>query len=418
MTMSRRKTIHSTESTPLALAGVLLPVFVLGLMLTRIFPFLPSVNRLVGLALIAVYSLHFMANRPEIPPEILLYGGYILWGVVSGVIVAPDRGAVVSMVRTLVQLWGLVWAVAGLSAVQRDARVSFLSLAVGAVVLVGYGFASGDFSVAMNLRVRLQPRIFLLNPNTAAYYAFLGVAGLLYFWKRVSHILLRSCMLGCMAALSLGIVYSGSRKAFLGLLAFVLLWLWFCYRREASGRLRSAWLVALVLTGAYLLTNYALTETRLGRRLDEAREVGGLNETRTGMYRAGWDLFIKNPIAGVGLANFSTVTEYGAYSHSDYIEVLSTTGLLGALFYFPIYLILWKRLVRLQTNAYISAEARYHAGLFKVFVITNLLLAIGRINSQSVPAWVALASIIGYTHVLEKSGPVRPSTLKNNGLAL
>lgn len=387
----------------LLLALPLLIAFVVGLVLKDRFLVLVQVNRLAGLGLMAIYGLYFIQNRSRIPTEILLYGGFILWGAISGAIVAADRRLFIDALSTLVQLWGLAWAVAGLTALQRDARIAFISLIVGAVVLVSYGFISGDFEIANALQN--QTSSLVNNPNTLGFYALLGIVGLLYFWESAQPRWLRVGLLSLMGFLSLGIVYSGSRKAFLGALAFLVLWLWFCYRWQVFGNLRNVVFILLILGGSYWLADYALAKTIMGVRLEMAIDDGGLGVKRTGMYLEGWELFKRNPMAGVGLGNFTAYSIYRTYSHSDYMEALSTTGIFGTLLYFSIYPVLWKRLTRLQNRVDIEPKTGYHVGLFKAFILTLLMLAIGRINFQSILNWVALAGIIGYAWSYESAGP-------------
>lgn len=407
-------TVHparSNHSLLLAFAVLLLIIFVLGLVLKYQLPFLPQINRLAGIAIMALYGLIFLHYRLRIPKEILLYGGFILWGVISGAIVAADRDLFLKSVRTLVQLWGLVWAVSGFTFFQKDAKLAFIPLIVGGVAIVGYSLISGEYRAAVDPLTGERIASILTNPNDLGFYAFLSIVGILYFWRRTEKMIIRICLLSLVGVLALGIVYSGSRKAFLGLMAFGLLWLWFCYRMEIFSSWRNMLLILVVITGGYLLVNYAIEATVMGSRLQLSIESGGLGATRSGLYREGWDFFLQNPIAGLGFGNFVAYSFYEQYSHSDYMEALATTGILGFLIYFSIYPVLWKKIAQVA-RTHETTEVKYHAGLFKAFVITLLILAFGRINFQSIMAWIALAGVIGYIEALNyKSREIELSRL-------
>lgn len=407
----------STQGAPRAnrllmrAAAGLLVVFVLGIVLQNEVPFLPQINRIAGIALMLLYALHFLQERPGIPTEILLYGGFVLWGIVTGFIVAADRTLLLDSVRTLVQLWGLAWAVAGLAALRRDADMAFLALIVSGVVIVTHGFVTGDFRIPSGPSLGQRATSFLRNPNDLGYYGFLGIAGLLYFWGRASGRLWRWAIVLLIAPLTLVVVYSGSRKAFLGLLFFALAWLWFCYRRQLLQRPGTIVLILTVLAGLYLLTDYAYTSTPMGVRLQASIEEGGLDAKREAMYQEGLLLFLENPVAGVGLGNFTAYSWFQTYSHSDYMEALSTTGIVGSALYFSIYPLLWRRLSRIKRGGS-AGVVQYHVGLFQAFILTLLVLAIGRINFQSILTWVALAGIIGYACALGGKGLAgRPKAL-------
>ena len=83
----------------------------------------------------------------------------------------------------------------------------------------------------------------------------------------------------------------------------------------------------------------------MGLRFQRAMDNPDIDTARSQMYVRGVDLFWENPLAGVGLGNFQVVSGLGAYSHSDYIEVASNTGIIGFILYFSIYgMILWRLL--------------------------------------------------------------------------
>ena len=81
-------------------------------------------------------------------------------------------------------------------------------------------------------------------------------------------------------------------------------------------------------------------------------------------------MFLSNPFFGVGLGNFKAHFWSGHYSHSDYIEPLSTTGLVGFLLYQSGYFIIILKGIKL------IKVVKDKAGLFCVKMIIILMFTI------------------------------------------
>lgn len=62
----------------------------------------------------------------------------------------------------------------------------------------------------------------------------------------------------------------------------------------------------------------------------------------------GFNLFLNNPITGIGLDNFKTIFSVELYSHNNFIELLSTLGSVGLILYYLFYFILFKPIMKQQ----------------------------------------------------------------------
>jgi O-antigen ligase len=143
-----------------------------------------------------------------------------------------------------------------------------------------------------------------------------------------------------------------------------------------------------------------MSDTYMGERFEHAREHG--SETRVQLYKEGIKMIKSNPIVGVGLSNYIKLSSSGLYSHSDYIEVAATTGIVGFILYFSIYIVLWHRLNRIKSMTN-DPRILYTIGLLKAAIITILLVATGRPNIASKLTWVFLAGAIGYSWSMERA---------------
>jgi len=120
------------------------------------------------------------------------------------------------------------------------------------------------------------------------------------------------------------------------------------------------------------------------------------------MYEEGLRLINENPLFGVGLSQYILIAEgvYG-YSHSDFIEVTAGSGIIGALIYYSIFVVLWRRLnwigIRIRNAAIV-----YNIGMMKATIALIFLLAFGVPYYYSKITWIYIAGVVGYTWFLEK----------------
>jgi O-antigen ligase len=131
---------------------------------------------------------------------------------------------------------------------------------------------------------------------------------------------------------------------------------------------------------------------RLASRFEDLS--GGINpaETRLGgsrneIWRATWLMFKANPLTGVGLGGYwAAITEYHDASgsltpqeaHNDYLELLASGGLVGALLGGWFLLILAKRIkTNIQSKNPYRRGARYGALVGIIGVLTHSLFDFG-----------------------------------------
>lgn len=393
------------------LVTILMFVFPHGIALVSAFPWFRYITLFGGMGLVGLYILYRSKSSKRIPPELLLYILYVGWAAITGIIVAKDTTRFLDHASTMIQLAALVLAVGGFAYAFKSSDIPILAVISTVSIVVIYGIVSGDIRFGTTLAIRVTS--FLKNPNDLGYYSLLAIIGIAFLWNRPGKRIIKVLSIGLVVMFTFAIVFSGSRKAFIGLLVFLVLWMWFCYRQYIFRRIYAAPLIVLVFAGAYLLIDYVWDSTLLGARFATSFESENfLGTSRTEFYKEGIDFFLEKPITGIGLGNFAVYSWYEKYSHSDYMEVLSTTGLVGAVLYFPIYIILWSRIWRLRKR--ISPDIAYQFGVIKALILVLLVLAVGRINSQSIMTMYMLAGMIGYTFFIEN----RLKIMKPNKLSL
>ena len=147
-------------------------------------------------------------------------------------------------------------------------------------------------------------------------------------------------------ALSIMTLLSGSRKALIGMLIFLIGVIQFREPNQNSKKsfIRILTLIAAVVFAYVMIMNVDALYSTIGNRVDaivgylfrnEAAD-GSLN-TRLNMLSLARNFIISHPWLGIGANNFKYNTYYNTYSHNGYTEILCSFGLLGAaVYYIPV----------------------------------------------------------------------------------
>lgn len=381
----------------------LLVPFIIGLMTVSYIEGASRIMVLFGFLFVFLYLFYSLVqNMINVPPEVIIFFGWIVWSL-TGLSVATDRDLAIEQLKTVLQIGVLLFLISGITALRQSMSFPMLSIILGGCIVMLSAVYSGEYQEArvsqMAGDVRLEGQTD--NANEFAYTMLFIVFGVFYFWG-IKNSWQKYIVLPAFAVLPvIGIVYSGSRKGFLGLLAFFLLWWLFCFSKKAfKNPVKVIGVLLVFVVGSYLLFNFVMHNTNLGRRFERLEKEG--DEIRSQMYVEGFDMIRKHPIFGVGMDNYRVFSSYGLYSHSDYIEVAANTGIVGFILYFSIYIVLWRRLSRIQkmTN---DPFVFYVTGLLKAIVITILVIAFGRPNITSKETWILLGIAVGYSWSIENS---------------
>jgi O-antigen ligase len=116
---------------------------------------------------------------------------------------------------------------------------------------------------------------------------------------------------------------------------------------------------------------------------DNGQYASKSDEERIFMFNLGIELFVKNPVSGVGIDQFrsyveeATSGEWGHDAHNFYIKILSEEGIIGiVLFLLPLFLLfveLWKK--TRNKIPHIATDARIMLALFLLGSVVNFFLA-------------------------------------------
>lgn len=361
----------------------------------------------VSMALMGVIvAVRSLRERLEMPPEVGLYWAFAVWSIGSGLVVAADLPAFYQIAERVIYVGIVISVVAPYCAARRTVAPTYMAFIVLALVLVAYGFTSGNFEVAAEVGQRgtqvtgTRASSLTTNANALGMICFWAMVGLALYWglsrRRVSWLVLGPVL----ALLLVGVALSASRKAFLLVFVFGLAWLWFCYRRFLLRNVRVLLGVLVVAAGAYFFGKLALGGTLLGYRLGlvtsaEAQDAG--TNVRLYFYTEGMKILSLRPLTGVGLGQFSVYSDTGLYAHSEYVEILVNTGPVGACLYFGMYVVVWRRLRRVHRRV-VDPRLRYVAGVCLASLASFAIVNLALVQHSSFGSMVLLAGILGFAY--------------------
>ncbi|MHB8078493.1 MAG: O-antigen ligase family protein [Candidatus Krumholzibacteriia bacterium] len=166
-----------------------------------------------------------------------------------------------------------------------------------------------------------------MHPNSLSGCAMGTIPFIVFlfpFWRRWY---LRAGLLALAGTALTCVLYSGSRTAYVGFLAFALFW-WLSSRRKLKWLLGALVVAAIAL--AVIPAQYKHRFTSIGGHEAE----GASKEARIEILRDAWQIFIENP-GGIGVASFpaARLRRFGRIqdTHNLYLEVATNLGVQGFL---------------------------------------------------------------------------------------
>lgn len=226
---------------------------------------------------------------------------------------------------------------------------------------------------------------FTSNPNSLGLRMVYASAALLFFLlskkRKLIYVVISIALL---IIFFHTLLLTGSRKALLAILLFILGSTLLYFTRnfnkiKIKNIIISIFTLIFLISILYYTIPIILEGTVVGQRIEMGNERGGIQgDIRYQMYVYGIELVAENPLFGVGMNNFRNYFWTSQYSHSDYIESLSSTGLLGFLIYQSAYFIVIGRgiILFLTTN---NKTIRFYAGISVLFICMLKLIGTGTI---------------------------------------
>jgi len=365
--------------------------------------FIPGWSRFMiawGVIYVVIYFFYSLFMEYKIQPEVIIYFVWVIWSL-SGLFFILDMDIYIEMLIRVVQMGSLIFVVAGIVSLRKDPSLILAAFAIGGIILGLISFITGEFQTASNVESELQANSIAENANVFAYHLLFVIISLFYFWERLSGKFWRTLFIMIVVFTFWAIVLSGSRQGFVAVILFILLWFFNCKGKLVLQNPKTAVALILFITlFIFVMVQYILPETLLGERfIDQTKQS---DSKRVKDYLDGLEMLKDYPIFGVGLDHFRVHSYTNTYSHSYYMEILVSTGIIGFILYFSIYVLLWQRLVRMK-KASINKMEVYNISFIQTVLITILLIGLTRPLIVSKITTIFLGCAIGYSWALERS---------------
>lgn len=225
---------------------------------------------------------------------------------------------------------------------------------------------------AVGVRVSASDAI---NENVVAASLLVSIIITVYEYDRSFNRIHKLFCLGTVALMAGASLFTGTRKVFISIIAFIALYLITSeLTNDVKGKINIKKLL-LVVIGAcalYLFVSYALDTSILGDRFRNTGYEG--DKMRSFFYLKAYEFFKENPFCGLGWGGFAL--RVGMYSHSTYAELIANTGIVGCFLYLCFCWYLLNRLRKSISNRedYVTFTSNY----YKIAAISFcIILALG-----------------------------------------
>ncbi|MBN8279127.1 MAG: O-antigen ligase family protein [Gammaproteobacteria bacterium] len=370
----------------------------------------------LGLGVLFIFRAFAAGERVFFPVEYRLLLGWVMLAVISSALSSSPETAL-RRVMTLVQVYPIAFILSNMVVWNGDARFYWVSL-IGAAVLSGIVTLANDRQFS-----DLDGRIFGTLDNANAFAALLAVGtGLvLAICIGTRSLLVRLLCIGIAGFFIYLVLRTGSRMGLLASFAAVVVVGW-CYQSSGKSRFFKKTAV-LVLVGSAVIGGglFVLTSTEYAKRyaaLQESLETGDFQSSgdmslygRARLYQKGFEIFLENPLLGVGLDVFRTAQlefrTIGNNSHSNYVEILAGTGIAGAGLYFAMYYFWWGRLWR-SRGALRDPQLLAAITSGATVAVVILVCDVAWVSYYEKLIWLVLAGLIAQTSLVAARSGQRP----------
>lgn len=410
----RRGQVRATRKRASWMENAVLFFYAASVLLFSYNPELTYVTKVVGIGVGVIFL--FRAMRGHIAWASLewgLIGSWFLLAMVSAVL-AEDQLLAMGMIVTLVQVLGLGFLIFALAVISGGVEAVWLGWVVA---LVGISVVTLLEPEAYSQYGRLTGT--LGNANMYGYCLFAGTVFAAYFFLRSKSLSTKALWIIVQLLFLYTLFETGSRKAMVGVLLVGIVFLGYLTMRQFEKNFVRG--VAVLVLGATLgagAAYYVVKSTYFYRleNLITAVQTGETRGTDTSirgralLYKHAFRVAMSHPLLGVGPNNFQATSsssfggiskDVGTYSHSNYAEVLVSTGMFGFFLYFSVYVVVWIRLWRLRA----VGRNPEHMALFLTAVLLALSIPIydiGMVSYFEKTSWLVLATVIAAIHILAR----------------
>lgn len=350
------------------------------------------------------FTKAFLAHQIHVLPETIMRVSWYVWAFLTAYL-CHGRLFAESTFPVALRLPGLcVLLFILFNCIQRCdlTRLVFEGFRAGGLLLILFAFFSGGFVTLDKLKSEPQVDMKVLGVSGFGYAMVFLFFSCTYFYLLAKSRRERLLNLALLVLTFTMVIWPASRKAFLGVIAFICLCLIFCL--PELGKKQKAILycaLPIVFLAILFLARPAVSDIYLARRFTEGieheRTAERFDERFSGrgrFYTQALEIIPSYPVFGIGTGAFKSEFEIKGYSaHSDYVQIFCETGIPGGLLYFSMYFIILIRISKVKKKVRDPATFKT-LGVMQSAIITILLVSLGRGNSYE-PLTTIMIAIAG-----------------------
>lgn len=359
---------------------------------------IPNLSLVLGAGIIGCIALHALLCKESLLKgmsiEVILWIAFVIASLVIGVVVATNMDYLVSSMISYIQYLILIYAMAFISI--QDKKLDYV---IHAYVMLAIACAITTLFSGVDVYSNRTSMSASVNPNTTAITMVLGVFGILYglnFNNRLKTVL-QFVAIGLFIFVIFG---TGSRNGLFSVLILLGFWVLFVSKglirsiQKNRSIKRILFIFVLIISTFFFIHEFAYSN--IAERLTELTKSEA-KDTREVMIEFGINLFKDKPLFGYGVNNFRSYYPAATYSHNTYIEILVSTGLVGAFLYFIPYISLMIKTGHLASHK--NPQIRRNSMLFVGLLVVLLALGMGEIHFYDFNSMIALGFMVSFCNL-------------------
>lgn len=413
--------------TILSTSEYLLLLYICSVILISMVPFGNLISKLIGFAL-AVYYLMFEViwgdKKVRFHKETYIILTWLFFCIMSG-FKATDFSLFVTKLITLVQIF--IFFEIGYLVITNKENINLkhiiITFIVSVILVAAYGVVTQSGTYIAPYRNRLVSVVG--NPNILAFLC--SFAYIFSLHSFISEKRLSGKVLALIAILFLiyATIKTQSRQGIVLVVAGTIIYcvVYYIFRfRTSMEKSKLALKFIIILLVVLLLifvgfqffrqSEYYYRFSALINFLKISTQTPTLSVIRTidlstfmriQLIKYGFEMWKDNPIIGVGVDNFRVnIKEYWhvglpLYSHNNYIELLSTIGIFGAISYYALYFYLLIILFSLKKEFYSQKENFNSVVLLITTILTLMVAEIFTVTYYVKYSWILITVVCGYS---------------------
>ncbi|MCB0722452.1 MAG: O-antigen ligase family protein [Ignavibacteriae bacterium] len=350
---------------------------------------------------IIVFS-NYVKHYFKLPTEVILYGLLWLW-TFPGFVKVIDVGGYFRYFRLVFTI--LVFFFCIQVVVIRTGRIELIYkvLILVSLLISLHGLFVGQyFSNAADVDNPELTRLHGLvqNANGFSSVAIMGIGGVLFLWRSIKTLNGKIFSIIILSYLIFTVILTASRSGFISMLTLFVCWLVFCYYKNfVKHKFVYIFLILVFVPVLNFGYSYLLEETYLGERFQNVEDRELTEETRFQLYMEGFEMFKQSPLYGVGLSQFPVYSSRQAIAHSEYMELLATTGLGGFLLMISFYYVILRKNYKVK-KVIGDKDVLYRVNMGSAIIVSVIVFGIFRANFLDIVPMLQMAMVACYSNYL------------------